>query len=494
MKISRTAAIASYLLLALLLLFSFFYKLGHPPLYIWDEARRANDALQVYLRGDWFISHYDDNPNTWGVKSPILLWLQAGCMHLFGVGEWAIRFPSALAAFGIGSLIWAFCTRYFGKPWIGFLAGSVFASTYAWVFNHAGRTGDYDALLTLFAISYCLSFFALCRTGKNKWFVLFWVFLTLAVLIKGAAGFFYLPGLALFALLQKRLFSLLKNRLLYMGAAFLILTVGGYYLFREWHTPGFLVAVNNNELGGRYLSQLEGHGLNFLYYFKIIVAWRFTYWIVFLLAAFVWGFMQPVQKIRTLTLFNFLLTTTFLLIISSARTKLSWYELPVYPLWAIQIGMLLYAIWQKLQQQFLNQKSRVVKHTVATILLLLVFSFPLRAIYIHHQHTRSGIPWDVHVKERRQALYLQQAIRHKTDLNHYVFFYEAYDRHIAFYIKLLQAKGVQVQLVNTIEAVPAGIRVVVSETTALQKLQQHFNAIPVQQQWGCTVFTTAPKQ
>lgn len=485
---NRTTAAFSYLLLAALLIFSFFYNLSKPPIFIWDEARRANDALQMYLRGDWIINYYDDNPQTWSVKSPILLLLQVGCMHLFGVGEFAIRFPSAFAAFTIGSVIWLFCTRYFGKPWIGFLSGSVFAATYAWVFNHAGRTGDYDALLTLFSFSYSICFYTVCINSKKRWHALFWLFLTAAVLIKGAAGLFFLPGLVVFTIVQKRFTFFLRHRLTYIGAACFVAVIGGYYAFREWYAPGFLAAVNGNELGGRYLTQLEGHGLNFFYYAKTIVAWRYTYWVGFLLLSFVVGFFHHSVLVRRLTLFNLVLTGPFFLIISSAQTKLSWYDLPLYPFWSIQIGLLLFYAWQWLQQKYLSHQQQWISNGTAIVLFLLLFALPLRTIFIHNQYRNTAFPWDVHAQERKQALFLQQAIQNNMNLNQHTFLYEDYDRHIHFYVKLLQSKDVNVQLVNTIDSIRPGAKVVVSEKTTAQKLQQQFEARPVAEKWDCTVY------
>ena len=167
MRPKQPAEIAGLFLLLALLLFSFFYKLSLQPVYMWDEARRANDSLQVLLQGDWVIDYYDDNPSTRGTKSPILLWLQAASLSVFGVNEWALRFPNAATSVCIGLLLWVFSYRFFKSGAMGVLAGAVFASTLALVLNHAGRTADYDIFLTLFTTLYTLCFFVYCHNLRS---------------------------------------------------------------------------------------------------------------------------------------------------------------------------------------------------------------------------------------------------------------------------------------------------------------------------------------
>ena len=147
--------IASFSILLLLLIFSFLYNLGFIPIRIWDEGRTATNALNMYLNGNWIVTYFDGMPDMWNTKPPLLIWLQVISMNVFGVSEWAVRFPSAMASILTGLVLWIFSTRYFNKPWLGFLAGAVFASTYPFIYNHAGRTGDFDELLTLFTTIYC---------------------------------------------------------------------------------------------------------------------------------------------------------------------------------------------------------------------------------------------------------------------------------------------------------------------------------------------------
>ena len=168
MKLTRGALVSLCCLLPLLI-FSFFVNLPALPIRVWDEARNANTALEMYLHHNWIVPTYDGLPDMWNSKPPLLIWMQVAAMQLFGIGELAVRLPAAVSALATGLLLWAFCSRQCEKPWSGFLAGAVLASTYAYVFNHAGRTGDYDSPLTLFLTGYSLSAFIYATSGDRKW-------------------------------------------------------------------------------------------------------------------------------------------------------------------------------------------------------------------------------------------------------------------------------------------------------------------------------------
>src|ERR1700694_1044195 len=137
MNIKQPPATVSFAALLALLAFSFFTRLSALPVRIWDEARNANNALEMYLNDHWQIPFYEGRPDMWNTKPPLLIWLQVLDLHLFGINEVSIRLPSALAAVLTGLLLWWFVNRQLRKPWAGFLAGAVLATTHAYVFNHA---------------------------------------------------------------------------------------------------------------------------------------------------------------------------------------------------------------------------------------------------------------------------------------------------------------------------------------------------------------------
>jgi 4-amino-4-deoxy-L-arabinose transferase-like glycosyltransferase len=76
-----------------------FLHLGSLPIRIWDESRLAINAYEMNKDGDFLVTHFSGMPDMWNTKPPLMIWLQVFFIKLFGVGELALRLPSAIAAF-----------------------------------------------------------------------------------------------------------------------------------------------------------------------------------------------------------------------------------------------------------------------------------------------------------------------------------------------------------------------------------------------------------
>ncbi len=118
----------------------------------------------------------------------------------------------------------------------------------------------------------------------------------------------------------------------YFAALAALLPLLSFYLLRENAEPGYLKAVWNNEIGGRYFSTLEGHRYPWYYYIAGMLNGRWGYW-AFVVGFAVWAVVSSHYR---LDLAKYLWTTSlsYLIIVSGSQTKLEWYDLPVYPLFA----------------------------------------------------------------------------------------------------------------------------------------------------------------
>ncbi len=75
--------------------------LGSVHLFDWDEINFAESAREMLVTGDYFRVRVGFLP--FWEKPPFFFWLQAASMKLFGVNEFAARFPNAI--FGILTLV-----------------------------------------------------------------------------------------------------------------------------------------------------------------------------------------------------------------------------------------------------------------------------------------------------------------------------------------------------------------------------------------------------
>jgi len=108
-----------------------FWSLGSLPLVDVDEPVYGQVGKEMAHSGPagWLTPHYGGQP--WFDKPPLFYWLTALSMRLFGVSEFAARFPSALLAVALVAVTYALARRTYPQTpraalWAGFaLATSV---------------------------------------------------------------------------------------------------------------------------------------------------------------------------------------------------------------------------------------------------------------------------------------------------------------------------------------------------------------------------------
>lgn len=183
------------LIFALLGALFFVPLLGGVHLFDWDEINFAECAREMLVLKDYLRVHIDFAP--FWEKPPFFFWLQALSMHLFGVNEFAARFPNALCGivtlvllFNIGNRLY---DVRFGLIWAGAYLGSILPHLYF-------RSGIIDPWFNLF-IFLGLYLFILfywkkenytnIRLTRGKYFYLMLggFFVGLAILTKGPVAY-----------------------------------------------------------------------------------------------------------------------------------------------------------------------------------------------------------------------------------------------------------------------------------------------------------------
>lgn len=89
------------LFLAAIVLFSLFAGLGSVPLFDEDEGAYSEVAREMIVSGDFVTPRL--NGETFFHKPPMIYWAQAASVGLFGLNEFALRLPCALASLGLGA-------------------------------------------------------------------------------------------------------------------------------------------------------------------------------------------------------------------------------------------------------------------------------------------------------------------------------------------------------------------------------------------------------
>ena len=472
--IKAQSFILKYFKYALLLAIAFipiFWHLGRLPIRIWDESRLAINAYEMFLTGDFIVTYFDGVPDMWNTKPPMLIWFQAGFMKLIGVNELAVRLPSAIAAFLTCALLLIFSERYLKSFWFGFIAVVVLVTAQGYISVHASRTGDYDALLALFTTLSGLCFFAYVEKKNVKHLYLFFLFTAFAVLTKSVTGLLFLPAIFIYTILQKQLISLLRNKHFYLGLLGFLFLIVGYYLLRESQNPGYLKAVWENELGGRFLEVKENHNHSFWFYLQNLVNFKFSVWYFLVPLGLAFGLLSKNERIKKITLFSAVLALIFLLIISSAKTKLGWYDVPLYPFLAIIVSVFVYTVFTKIEKIKVIQGKPIMK-VVPFIFLLCIGTHPFKKI-LQKTFNPQENSWEREFYEIGN--YLKKALngREGAALDGKFLLYDGYKAQNLFYVKALNGNGIQIAFKDWKE-LDKGDLVIACQENVKQYIQQHY--------------------
>ncbi|NEQ44289.1 MAG: glycosyltransferase family 39 protein [Leptolyngbya sp. SIOISBB] len=353
---------------------AFFVGLASVGLVDETEPLFAEASRQMAETGDWVTPYF--NGATRFDKPPLVYWLMAIGFRLFGVGEWAVRLPSALSATALVGMGFYTLRRFgFSRPelataitgernvaspqrsrlsqhnlfWSAIIGSAIMAlhpETIVWA-----RIGVSDMLLSgcmgiaLFAffLGYAQPEFP---QRQRNWYLTAYLFLGLAVLAKGPVGI-VLPGLIVcaFLLFVGQFRQVLRELHLVKGAIiFLAVTVPWHVLVIVANGRAYIDSFFGYHNVERFTNVVNGHAAPWYFYF-LVVAIGFLPWSPFLPWAIArlhfyrlrWWRTQPRSAhFGLFALAWFVIIFSFFTI---AVTKLPSYVLPLMPAAAILVGL-----------------------------------------------------------------------------------------------------------------------------------------------------------
>src|SRR6059036_3805974 len=316
------------LLLALCALL-FFLGLGTLGLTDRDEGSNAEAAREMVASGDWITPTLNGAPR---FAKPILLYWLISCSYLvFGVSEFAARFPSALFGTLLVLMQYAFATRLLG-PTVGFRAALMLLLNFEVL--AIGRMVLTDMVLVFFTTLSIFSFFlAMQGEGRAKrWYWGFYIGMALATLTKGPVGVL-VPLLAVipYLLLTGRWREVAREcRLLPGTAVFLLIAAPWYAAIVLLHGAGYAESARGDTLT-RFFSVIGGHGGTILFYIPILFLGFFP-WSGFLPAALVQALRERDEDPqRAVQLLCALWVLGVFMFFTLSSTRLPHYIAPLFP-------------------------------------------------------------------------------------------------------------------------------------------------------------------
>jgi 4-amino-4-deoxy-L-arabinose transferase-like glycosyltransferase len=457
------------LLLVVLPLVPCFNDLGKLPIRIWDEARQAHNAYEMYYSHHYWVPTFDGIPDTFGTKPAILIWMQVWSMKIFGINEFAVRFPSALSAYMLSIAVMLFVWYYFKSYSTALIAGIFLLSSEALVRTHVARTGDFDAPLAFFSGVACMSFFIFLDKGRIVFWYLTCLFFALAVLMKGTAGLLFMPSLFIFTLIRHKFNILFKSIHTYVGIVLFLILGAGYYLIRDAHQPGYIQLVLDSEWKSMYLKPTQGHvGNPWFYVVNFYSKWFHYYW-YFLPLGMASIFFIKNPLVKSIGSFCICCIVGFTLIISLSATKLFWYDAPLYSFIVILCACFFYLIEEKLRAWKIIYSRRMTLQALMVIVFGVFGFFAIKPKIINTQEE---------YKEKyyyAMATYLQQANKNNWDLSGYkILSGQGYAPHHTFYLKQMEARGQRVSAAS-FDDLQVNDSVMVLETNMNELVLKKFN-------------------
>jgi 4-amino-4-deoxy-L-arabinose transferase-like glycosyltransferase len=254
------------------------------------------------------------------------MWLSAGLATIFGVSEFIIRLPSALAGIACVALtVWYVYRRMGFVPAVASYVAIGLNTLHVW----RSRNGDLDTLATLFFL--CIFILIL---SKHKWrYVLLGVSFFLLYLTKLALVVLPVGIFVLYELIYNRQ-HWKKNLPEYVKLAAWVLIPAAIWIGLTYMQVGsevFKAYIYRADAGAfePKLQHLSTHYPLFAYY-----SYQ-KFFIPFL----VWGLLCVLAGIRKQWNFVLFLFSTLLFIqLLFFERKNNWYLLPLFPFWAIAAG------------------------------------------------------------------------------------------------------------------------------------------------------------
>jgi 4-amino-4-deoxy-L-arabinose transferase-like glycosyltransferase len=433
----------------------FFYRLGALPIILWDEARLAINAFEMYRDGFSLVVTFAGEPDHWNTKPPLLIWLMAGSISAFGPNEWAVRLPSALASLATLAIVFWFITKRLGSGVSGYLAAIILLCTPAYVHTHAARTGNYDPMLTLWTTTYLVAAYQYLHGApaqRRRWLAILAVAIGLAFMTKTVQGLIFVPAVLIYAAMVGQLGSVLRRPSVYLYVAAIVAVCAGWYYVREAVDPGYFDAAKANDLLGRYASVVEEHRGGVLYY--LIKRHAFTQAPALLIALYLAFFAQGEH--RRLARFFGIVTAFYLALITSAETKLPWYGIPTLPLAAMLLAVGIDRAWHR------YSSAANKKHVRDAHVIWLGMAAAVLAIGSNIAEVESGLTYSRSTSLDQYPWFLRSSAVAENDSQHLITVVDSgfqpdpgnWAAAALFYVEALQNQGRQIILQNADAPLP----------------------------------------
>ncbi|HEV8537543.1 MAG TPA: glycosyltransferase family 39 protein [Bacteroidota bacterium] len=315
-----------------------FSKLGGHGLANYDDCFYAQKAKEILETGDWLTMHFNRQP-AWE-NPPFFIWMIALSYRIFGVGEFAAKFPSAF--FGLATILLVY--HIAGKlynAWTAFFSSLVLSTTF--IFTRYARHAMMDVTLSFFV---CLALYAasLALEKDRRYFLLWGASIGICILIKSVLGFVPLVITVFHFLLTGRR-NVLVDRFFLLGS--LIMLAGCSWYIDQYVKFGR--QFFDGHFGWVIYTRAFGLGTQAWYDHLSYLVDLLTYywpWLPLFIAGVVMLTSNALKGDKNSVLLV-LWAVLPIMVLSLVQSRVLWYIMPVFPAAAIICGWTLDAIFRE---------------------------------------------------------------------------------------------------------------------------------------------------
>lgn len=298
-------------------------------MFDWDEINFAEASREMIITGDYLTVRINYEP--FHEKQPLFFWLQVISMKIFGINEFAARFPNVII--GILTLVAIF---FIGKDLYDSKFGFLWVLSYIGSFlpNFYFRTGLIDPTFNLFIflgayfIFKFINNFELNSSKRYTDIIIAALFVSLATMTKGPVGYLIpaLVWLIYWIIRRKKIKLSLKE--------FLLFTVISFSLFIIWYGTiliknGWDIFFQNIEYQIRLLTTNDAGFSGPIYYHFLVVLIGCFPASIFALTSLKKSFIDNAIQ-NNYRIWTIVLLATVLVLFSLVQTKIIHYSSLTY--------------------------------------------------------------------------------------------------------------------------------------------------------------------
>ncbi|BBG65729.1 glycosyl transferase family 39 [Hydrogenimonas sp.] len=247
---------------------SFFFNLGPVPLFDLDEGAFSEATREMLASGNYITTYLGGDLR---FDKPILIyWLQAASVKLFGLNEFALRLPSALAATAWAALLYLFTKRLFDAKTA--LLATLFMVS-ALQISVIAKAAIADALLNLWIAASMFSILLYIKSDEKRWLYAAFAAIGFGMLTKGPVAVMIPVAVTFLYFLFKRDLKRWAVSVFNPVGILIFLAVALPWYLLEYMDQGmkFIEGFFFKHNLSRFENSFEGHSGSIFYYIPVLL-------------------------------------------------------------------------------------------------------------------------------------------------------------------------------------------------------------------------------